>query len=408
MYQRKPKILIWDLYINIKNCGGPAGYLYNWQEYLKTTDKYSNIYFLKDVLKIKDQEEPKRFQYKRLLNFIYSIDLLKIRYIIKIIRMYIYWKKPTSMDLIKSIDLNEYDVIHFHVAYHLIKAIPLLKNYKGKIILTTHSPEPLSREVCACIPAYYLHIKKFLIDKMENIELDSWKKADYMIFPVETAIEPYYISKKLGFFLQNNKKKILFCPTSILDSEIVINRKIFKDKCNIPNDAFIITYIGRHSEIKGYDQLVKLGKIILNKYPNVYFVIGGLYKTGQVLNHPRWMELGWINYSSQLIANSDLFILPNKETYFDIVALEVLRSGTPLMMSNTGGNKYFKSLKGNNGLRFFDYGDFNKQMNIIEDLLNMTTDERKEMRESNQSLFHSNFRMETFFIRYESLIETIV
>ena len=408
MENKKTKILIWDLYINIKNSGGPAGYLYNWKEYLKTTKEYDNIYFLKDLLGLNNINQTLRFKYKTFFDFLFLIDIFKIWPCIKVIWTYLNFKRTKSVNLIEEIDLNEFDVIHFHVASHLYKVIPLLKNYNGKIVLTTHCPEPLSHEICSCIPSYYSLLKKWLIKKIEDIELESWEKADYMLFPVETAIEPYCVSEKLKSFLLNNKSKLLFCPTSILDSNIVYDRNLFKEKCNIPDNAFIITYVGRHTEVKGYDQLVKLGEQVLNKYKDVYFVIGGLYTPGQGLNHPRWIELGWINYGSQLIASSDLFILPNKETYFDIIALEVLRSGTPLMMSNTGGNKYFRSLKGNDGLRFFEYGDFTKQMNIIAEILNMTKEDRDKMRENNLSLFNLNFKMESFFQRYEALLKKVL
>lgn len=404
MINNKPKILIWDLYINIKNSGGPSGYLYNWKEYLKTTNKYNNIYFLKDLLGLENSNETKHSKYKKQLDFVSKVDVLKIWPCINAYRNYRKWTGKTTVDAIKNIDLNQFDIIHFHIAYNLTKAIPLLKNFKGKIVLTTHSPEPLSQEGVAGIPTTYSFLKNYLRKKMEKIELEAWKRADYMMFPVSSAIEPYCVSKIHKKYLLDNKDKLVYCPTSILNKEVTIDRKIFKEKCNIPDDAFIITYIGRHTEIKGYDQLVKLGKQVLDKYPNVYFVIGGLCAPGQGLCHSRWIELGWINYGAQLIASSDLFILPNKETYFDIVALEVLRCGTPMMMSNTGGNKYFQQLQGNDGLKFFEYGDIKTQIDIISDMLYMQIDQRNKMRESNIKLFDSEFTMQSFFIRYETLM----
>ena len=404
MKNDRPKILIWDLNINIKNSGGPAGYLYNWKEYLKNTNEYDNIYFLKDLLGLENRTETKHSKYKKQLDFVAKVDVLKIWPCINVYRNYRNWIGETTVDVIKNIDLNQFDIIHFHIAFHLTKAIPLLKNFKGKIVLTTHSPEPLSQECVAGVPPTYSFLKNYLRKKMEIIELEAWKRADYMMFPVPSAIEPYCVSKIHKKYLLDNNDKLIYCPTSILNKEVTIDKNIFKEKCNIPDNAFIITYIGRHTEIKGYNQLLKLGESILDKYQNVYFVIGGLCALGQGLNHPRWIELGWINYGAQLIASSDLFILPNKETYFDIVALEVLRCGTPMMMSNTGGNKYFQQLRKNDGLRFFDYGDIKAQIGIIDEMLNMHIAKRNIMRESNIKLFESEFTMQSFFRRYETLM----
>ena len=46
MNSNKPKVLIWDLGINLKNSGGPAGYLYNWKEYLSNHHNYDNIFYV--------------------------------------------------------------------------------------------------------------------------------------------------------------------------------------------------------------------------------------------------------------------------------------------------------------------------------------------------------------------------
>lgn len=401
-----PRILIWDLHINIKNSGGPAGYLYNWKEYLKTTNKYKNIHFLKDILGVKNITDTLHARYKKIIDIVSIIDIFKLWPCINFYRKYKKWRKNTSIYDIQSIDLNQFDVIHFHVSFHLTNAIPLLKNYKGKIVLTTHCPEPFSEEACAGIP--YQFLRNYFKKKIERIELDSWERSDFMMFPVEHAIEPYCNSVKHKEYLISNKNKLIYCPTSIFNTPIANTNNIIKEKFNLPDNAFVITYIGRHSIIKGYDQLVNLGKLILDKYPNVYFVIAGYCFPNQGLNHPHWIELGWINYGAQLILNSDLFVLPNKETYFDIIALEVLRSGTPMMMSDTGGNKFFKTLKGNDGLRFFKYGDLNQQVLIIEELLKKTNEDYNRMRKANVDLFNSYFTMESFFYRYNILISQLL
>lgn len=48
--------------------------------------------------------------------------------------------------------------------------------------------------------------------------------------------------------------------------------------------------------------------------------------------------------TNKLLKEVDVFILPNQKTYFDIIALEILRAGIPLVTTYTGGNKYLASL----------------------------------------------------------------
>lgn len=409
MKQKSPKILIWDLEINLRNSGGPAGYLYNLREYLRHNNSRGNIVFLKDLLGIENNKTTLHSKYKKLINLIHKMDIFNIWPRINVIRRYLsLWEGSIKCEAINALNLNEFDIIHFHISPHIIRAQKLLNDYHGLTVLTTHSPEPLSYECVSEIKSDLSIIKRFLRHRMERLELNAWELADYLMFPVKEATEPYNISLRLKDYLSHNPQKTIFCPTSIIEKHIITDRTIFTSKLNIPEDAFVITYVGRHSEVKGYNELTKLGEEVLNKYPNVYFVIAGNYTQDQIVNHPRWIELGWINYGAELIASSDLFILPNKETYFDIVALEVLRSGTPIMMSLTGGNKHFMNIEANQGILFYNYGDIVNQISLIEKMLQTSIEERMKMRSANRHLFASHFTMEKFYARYLNLIQDII
>ena len=200
----------------------------------------------------------------------------------------------------------------------------------------------------------------------------------------------------------------MFCPTSILDSSVVPDFLLFEQKMGIPKRAFVITYIGRHSAIKGYDQLKLLGERILRMFDDVYFVIAGNELPLMRLDHERWIELGWVDYGAELIASSDLFILPNKETYFDIIALEVLRGGTPMMLSLTGGNKYFYThypSEKKSGLFFYDYGDIEQQIKCISNLVEMkNSDGLDKFRIANKEIFKMEFTMNAYLDRYQKLV----
>ena len=136
------------------------------------------------------------------------------------------------------------------------------------------------------------------------------------------------------------KKKHRYMPTGIVGCKAKVNREDFRKKYGIPDNAFVISYAGRHNEIKGYADLKKLGeKLLADK--NVYFLIAGKEEPMTGLKNDHWIEVGWTNDPHSLIAASDVFVLPNHETYFDLILLEVLSLGVPVVMSRTGGNKYF-------------------------------------------------------------------
>ena len=142
----------------------------------------------------------------------------------------------------------------------------------------------------------------------------SFNRADYIIFPCEEAEEPYYHTwNKYDEIKKNNIKKFRYIPTGIQDINVRYDNKFIRNKFNIPENAFLISYVGRHNEIKGYDKLKIIGREIINEYDNVYFLIAGKESPIKGLENNRWIEVGWSDLPNEIINSSDLFILPNKD-----------------------------------------------------------------------------------------------
>lgn len=411
------KILIWDLEIPLVNKGGPSGYLFNIKEYLDNEYKgRKEIYFLSELLFDKNKinsnnslskpQSRKDDLYLKLKPFLNKLKLVKI---LKTYKVFSIWYKILSKSVIKNLDLNEFDIIHFHSSVCLLRASNILKGYNGIKILTTHSPEPLHNEYTSFIKDKNIIKKYFINPVLENREYKAWNLADKIMLPVKEAAEVYFSSIKLKSHFKNKNDKFIYCPSSI-KSELEKKNINIKERFNIPENAFIISYVGRHNEIKGYDFLKQIGEIILKKYNNVYFVIAGKEDPLKGLINDRWIELGWIDYGNDLIEQSDLFILPNRQTYFDLVTLEVIRLGTPILMTDTGGNKYLKNFPSDEtqGLFFFEYGKIMEFEQVFEKVyLYLSNTDNDNMREGNRRLFKNNFTVERYVNNYLKLMYSI-
>ena len=397
------KILIWDFYISNKNVGGPAGYLYNIRTYIKQNN-ISNIIFLNDILK---RNLPENSPKGKIRKFIKHIDIFRFSDLRTAFHLAKQWKRQIDKNILNKIDLNEFDIIHFHESTHVLSALNILKGYRGKIVLTTHSPQPLSYEIADVIPPFYKITSLILKKWMLKQELLAWNKVDYLMFPVPTAIEPYLVEPKMEAYIKCHPQKLIYCPSSILSQDIKPLDEKQKKEINFDENKFNIVYIGRHNEVKGYAFLKEVGSQILEKYDDVVFYIAGREYPLKGIRHPSWKELGWVKNGSQIMATSDLFILPNRETYFDLVALEVLRAGTPLALSKTGGNKYFQSLSSTDieGLFFFEYGSDDELINIVEKLrIEKEQKKTKKYHDKNKALFNKYFTSKSFIERYINLI----
>ena len=178
-----------------------------------------------------------------------------------------------------------------------------------------------------------------------------------------------------------------------------------RKKYGIPQQAFVVSYVGRHNEIKGYSSLKEIGKKFLNEHENVYFLIAGKEGPLYHLEHERWIEAGWTKDPGSIIQAADVFVLPNKETYFDLIMLEVLSLGQIILATRTGGNKYFAQFD-THGIVLYD--EQKEALAALERLIQITDEEREQLRQSNRALYFNHFTNTVFAKNYLKLIEGIL
>lgn len=385
---KKKKVLMWMSVSNLKPIGGPSGYLYNIYDYVNKTDEITNIDFLPP-----SKNKP---------NFISKV----ISFLVQNFSLIRFWSLKTHLlkknNFLFDIDLSCYDIIHFHDTISLFMARDLIDNFNGLILLTSHSPQPLHLEYmeneCS---SFTTNQTKTLINILELIDKFSFLRADYVMFPCEEAKDPY---KKWSFFdktINIKEDKFFYCPTGTKDFFMVDNRDKIRRKYNIGNKDFLISYVGRHNLIKGYDNLKIIGKKILNQHNNVYFIVAGKEGPIKRLNHKRWIEVGYTNDPHSLINASDLFILPNKQTFFDLILLEVLSIGTKIMATYTGGNKFFKKFENINLIYYKNTNDAIRKINSL------ITDESSYDKKINREIFKTNFTTSKFLLNYNNVINTL-
>lgn len=405
------KILIWDCDFNISNSGGPAGYLYNIKEFLHHSggECPDKIYFLKDIQSNESGEQLSFIKIKKKIGFtshLKKYDIWGISAIRTCLTLLRKWRNCYDESVLIGVDLNSFDVIHYHSSQDLYRSNLLLKNFRGIVILTTHSPQPVSFEMTDIIPNSNYLFKLVFRSLFLKYELLAWKRAHYLMFPVKGAVTPYTCYKPFENFYNQNIERFVYCPTSILDKENVMNRDKLIEHLGLNSSFFIVSFIGRHNSIKGYDLLKKYANAILKEFPDVYFLIGGSEGPLQRLKNDRWIELGWIDYGNDLIAASDLFILPNRQTYFDLIALEVLRNGTPIFLSNTGGNTFFREIgSADSDIYFFDIEYFD--IDILYNLITFLKTRKKAGKSSNRSLYETYFSMDKYVERYFALLNKL-
>ncbi|BCA34280.1 glycosyltransferase family 4 protein [Bacillus thuringiensis] len=377
--------------------GGPSGYIANLNEGLKTIggNQEVNLIVNENVLTAVESKN-KISKLKSILgksNFITerimekkSIDLRDI----------------TIRSKLQNTNFSHSDVIHLHnvMDYNKIKEY----NFSSKLVLTPHTPESVADEFVDVVRNTFknqnLKLKRYK-NKIKEVEDRAFKECEYFIFPSKESME-IYTTFVDGFEEIIKDKKVYFNMTGSKPLSYKMNQKEFREKYGIAQDAFVISYIGRHNSIKGFDILKEAAKAIHEIDPNIIFVSGG---TGDIkAESDNFIQIGWTDDPGSIVNASDLFVLPNRNTYFDLVLLEVLSLGTPVLASNTGGNKTVAHLT--KGVKLFENEDIEE---LVSNILNFkkSQDVLLEMEKENIKCFNENFTLEKFAERYINILGQI-
>ena len=311
-----------------------------------------------------------------------------------------YFEPPVT-----GYDYSKYDIIHFHDTNSLYFAKNDLKDYKGIIVLQSHSPEPFALEQYAKMKWWQKILFPFSKMRFEKMDKFAFDRADYLIFPCQEAEEPYF--KQLPYFEKIHKERptcFKYVLTGIPPCTAKRKRKDVCNELNIPEDDFIITYVGRHNKIKGFDVLKSIARLILRNHSNIWFISAGKEEPIKRLNHSNWKEIGWTMDAHSYISASDVFILPNRETYFDIVMLEILSLGKIVVASDTGGNKFFKN-QGCEGVFLFKTQE--ECVKIIETITTLSIEERGELGKKNREFFEKNLTVSSMYDNYISMLKSL-
>lgn len=304
------------------------------------------------------------------------------------------------------IENNEYDIIHFHNTFDLYRYRKSLKKFKGVSLLTSHSPTLASNELfsSASLIEKILFWPVFLL--LRFADKRAFRIPNYIVFPCEFAEEPYAHAWK-GFksFKDKNSWRIKYLTTGTYRRIPLVSKKDIRERYGIPSSSKVVCFVGRHNKIKGYDILKRIAEKMLAEDEDLYFLIVGKEKPLKRLNNSRWIEVGWTNDPHSFISAADVFVLPNRETYFDLVFLEALSLGQLVVASKTGGNKFFTSFDQKGILEF---ESLDEAVNQLKHFLNLSSEEQNALRKKNVELFDNYFSDSVFYKNYVNLLRSLL
>jgi glycosyltransferase involved in cell wall biosynthesis len=269
---------------------------------------------------------------KLLQRYTNSYFLTRIKILVKKIKLNCTFSRLGKIDLLNS---------HDSIMLSLVK-------YRGvKKILSIHHKKSLIYDLEN--NSLGINYSKRLLNYMRNLEIDSIRKADLVIFVSESS-RLNYLTEYPELF-ENKKTKIIYngIDNSAIKSINQYENKITYNHFN-PNSDFKIINIANHIKAKNINVLINVVETIKNKYHKNPILLNVGYGPltndllylieqkdlkdnikflGQIPNDEVIALLKWAKY----------FLMASEKVVFDLVVLEALAAGSIVIVHNDGGNR---------------------------------------------------------------------
>ncbi len=232
-------------------------------------------------------------------------------------------------------DPNQYDIIISYLHSPTMRIVGGAKDSTAKLVNWIHNEFKSTSE----LSRMFRSLKEF-----ETV----MKGYDRTIFVAESA---RLSTVKLLPFLEQNSKTIY----NTIESDVILAKaKEPVDDVNFSEDTFNLISVGRFSQAKAFDRLLRIVKRLADSGRKVHLHLlgkGGLEKNYK--DEIRRLEIegmvsfpGFVDNPYKYVANADLFVCSSIHEGFSTAVTESLIVGTPVVTTLCSG---MEELLGSNG-----------------------------------------------------------
>ncbi len=236
--------------------------------------------------------------------------------------------------------------------------------------------------------------------KLSDAKLKMLNQLDKIIcvshFTANKIMEMHHIPASQLEILNNCLDPFYHLPSHFDKPQILLDRYHLNHDNKV---LFSLSRLSSSEKYKGYDHTIELLPLLLEKYPNLVYLLGGKWDTVEkkrlddliAINHlqKHIRLIGFIDEAelTEHFLLSDIFILPSKKEGFGIVFIEAMASGLRVIAGNKDGSA--DALKNGSLGLLVDPDDQEGILNGISRLLkhDQTNKEKKNLQEECMQAF---------------------
>ena len=190
-------------------------------------------------------------------------------------------------------------------------------------------------------------ISKYLGRLVKILYFHFYNKCDEIIVPYNGLLEQL---KQKGV---KTKMVVAKLGIDINKFNLTNDKKGWKKRAKLPEDSFVIGYVGRVSKEKNIEVLLDAVKKIKDKKGLRLLIVGDGPKeeTKKCLKLPNCSVTGFVDNVESYLKAMDVFVMPSLTETTSLATLEAMSSGLPVIASKVGYIKKYIN-KEYNGLFF--------------------------------------------------------
>jgi glycosyltransferase involved in cell wall biosynthesis len=373
--------------------GGPAGYCFNLLQALTLLDSKESLKVLyPNTNTRRTSKVSRKFDLLKSLPTCLSGFLVFVRTLMILRDAFRYFGfTEEQMD-----EITISDVVVFH-DYRLASTYLLNSNRPSnqKIIIMPHAPTDLSAEMIDNLRLYLGNsfIWNIIYSYMAKIELKTLVSSNCLLIPCRDSLE--------GYFTSTPERVSLFhlpfyeLPSGVRPLKATRSSHEVRTSWGVDSKK-IVGFFGRRHPHKGYDIFCQAAEVAYRHKIDIVFVSAGSGPISPPLHLPNFLDLGHLTTEelANAIAAVDLVIVPNRFCYFDLIILEAMSLGKPVLTTPVGGSRCLNSP----GIFFVNNQNAESLMVAINELL--LKRDLEEVGKLNLEVFEKMYGLQPFARRH--------